>query len=202
MCYLKNGDSMPLAFPFFYKIVLASIVSIYSLSGCCSKLPSPQNDICSPQEENSIEKPTTPQITLIKPTKGKRISSMFGMRRHPIRKGTHLHTGIDITGNRGDKVVAAANGTVIFSGRRGSYGLMVDLDIGDGIVLRYAHLDKLQVKKGTYVVQGQCIGKLGRTGRTTAPHLHFEVRVYNTPIDPMPFIEQSHHWAIKPQPAL
>lgn len=138
-----------------------------------------------------------PQLTLIKPTKGKQISSAFGMRSHPIKGRQLLHTGVDISGNRGDKIVAAADGIITFSGRRGSYGLMIDLDIGSGVILRYAHLDRLGVKKGARVTQGQCIGKLGRTGRATAPHLHFEVRVNNTPVDPMLFITPTHHWSIK-----
>lgn len=150
-------------------------------------------------QDNTTSKTELPKISLIKPTQGKHISSEFGMRSHPIKRRQLLHTGIDISGKRGDKIIASANGTVVFCGRRGSYGLTIDLDIGNGVILRYAHLDRLHVKKGVAVCQGQCIGKLGRTGRATAPHLHFEVRVNNIPVDPMQFIIPTHHWTKKPQ---
>ena len=102
---------------------------------------------------------------------------------------------MDISGKRGEKVVASAAGKILFSGRNGAYGLMIDLEVKDGVVLRYAHLDKLAVKKGAVVKQGQYIGNLGRTGRVTAPHLHFEVRLNNKPVNPMKYLDPEHAWA-------
>ena len=106
-----------------------------------------------------------------------------------------LPAGVDIAGNRGEKVVASAPGKVVYSGRKGSYGLTIDIDAGKGVTLRYAHLDKLGVRKGQKVKQGQYIGNLGRTGRVTGPHLHFEVRLRDKPINPMQFLTHEHQWA-------
>ena len=86
-------------------------------------------------------------------------------------------------------------GKVVYSGRKGSYGLTIDIDAGKGVTLRYAHLDKLGVRKGQKVKQGQYIGNLGRTGRVTGPHLHFEVRLRDKPINPMQFLTHEHQWA-------
>lgn len=137
-----------------------------------------------------------PNLRLIKPTSGDTLGSPFGMRRHPTKRKNLLHAGIDISGKRGERVVASAPGKVLFSGRKGAYGLTVELDAGNGVMLRYAHLDKLGIKTGARVKQGQYIGNLGRTGRVTAAHLHFEVRLKNKPIDPMKFIAPEHRWAV------
>ena len=106
-----------------------------------------------------------------------------------------MHAGVDLAGKRGEKVVASAPGTIVYSGRKGSYGLTIDIDAGKGVILRYAHLDKLGVREGQKVKQGQYIGNLGRTGRVTAPHLHFEVRLHDKPINPMQFLSPEHQWA-------
>lgn len=137
-----------------------------------------------------------PNLRLIKPTSGDTLGSPFGMRRHPTKRKTLLHAGIDISGKRGERVMASAPGKVLFSGRKGAYGLTVEIDAGNGVMLRYAHLDKLGVKTGVRVKQGQYIGNLGRTGRVTAAHLHFEVRLKNKPVDPMKFIAPEHRWAV------
>lgn len=80
----------------------------------------------------------------------------------PSNVGRLMHAGVDIAGNRGEKVVASAPGKVVYSGRKGSYGLTIDIDAGKGVILRYAHLDKLGVREGQQVKQGQYIGNLGR----------------------------------------
>lgn len=137
-----------------------------------------------------------PTISLIRPVKENiRVTSPFGVRKHPIKQRRLMHAGVDIAGDRGDKVVASAPGKIIFSGRNGSYGLTVDIDAGKGVILRYAHLDKIGVREGQRVKQGQYVGNLGRTGRVTAPHLHFEVRLRNKPINPMQFLSPQHQWA-------
>ena len=146
-------------------------------------------------EERFVEPSTSEALQLVSPTKGTRLSSPFGLRYHPIKHRRILHSGVDISGKRGEKVVASAAGKVIFSGRNGAYGLMIDLEVKEGVVLRYAHLDKLAVKKGAMVRQGQYIGNLGRTGRVTAPHLHFEVRLNNKPVNPMKYLDHDHAWA-------
>ena len=137
-----------------------------------------------------------PALSLIQPIKETiRVTSSFGPRKHPVKRRRLMHAGVDIAGNRGEKVVASAPGKVVYSGRKGSYGLTIDIDAGKGVTLRYAHLDKLGVRKGQKVKQGQYIGNLGRTGRVTGPHLHFEVRLRDKPINPMQFLTHEHQWA-------
>lgn len=104
-------------------------------------------------------------------------SSGFGWREDPIRKRQKFHHGTDYRGKSGTPIVAAGNGTVIFAGRRGGYGNVVFIDHGGGIITRYAHLRRIETKKGATVIGGERIGQLGSTGRTTGPHLHFEVRL-------------------------
>ena len=116
----------------------------------------------------------------------KRITSYFGYRVHPILKIKKLHTGIDIGVGSGNNVVAANAGTVIKAAWNNSYGYMVMVDHGGGIVTLYAHNSKLKVKAGDIVTRGQVVAISGSTGMSTGPHLHFEVRVngaYKNPLD-------------------
>ena len=115
-----------------------------------------------------------------------RITSPFGMRNHPILKVPKMHTGIDIGAGSGTDILAANAGTVITAGWNNSYGYMVMIDHGGGIVTLYAHASKLLVSTGNVVARGQTIAKVGSTGMSTGPHLHFEVRlngVYKNPLD-------------------
>ncbi len=115
-----------------------------------------------------------------------RITSPFGMRNHPILKVPKMHTGIDIGASSGTDILAANAGTVITAGWNNSYGYMVMIDHGGGIVTLYAHASKLLVSTGNVVARGQTIAKVGSTGMSTGPHLHFEVRlngVYKNPLD-------------------
>ena len=106
-----------------------------------------------------------------------RVTSEFGNRLHPVLKVNKFHAGMDIGAPSGSKVVAANNGTVIKATYSGSYGNMVMIDHGGGIVTLYAHNTKLLVKTGDKVTRGQQIAVSGATGRVTGPHVHFEVRV-------------------------
>lgn len=115
-----------------------------------------------------------------------RISSPFGMRYHPILRVNKMHTGLDISAGSGTDILAANAGTVISAGWNNSYGYMVMVDHGGGIVTLYAHASKLLVSTGAVVGRGQVIAKVGSTGMSTGPHLHFEVRVngvYKNPLD-------------------
>ncbi|MDD3170014.1 MAG: peptidoglycan DD-metalloendopeptidase family protein [Eubacteriales bacterium] len=106
-----------------------------------------------------------------------RVTSEFGYRIHPILKVKKLHTGMDIGAASGTKVLAANKGTVIKAGWNNSYGNVVMIDHGGGIVTLYAHNSKLLVKTGDPVAKGQNIALVGSTGQSTGPHIHFEVRV-------------------------
>ena len=118
------------------------------------------------------------------PVTGK-ITSPFGYRIHPVLKERKLHTGIDIAASSGTPVKAANAGTVIKAGAAGSYGNMVMIDHGGGIVTLYAHNSRIAVSTGTQVQKGQVISYVGSTGRATGPHLHFEVRVNGDYKNPM-----------------
>ncbi len=117
-----------------------------------------------------------------------RISSNFGTRFHPVDKKVKMHTGVDIAVPRGTPINSAADGIVKFAGKKGGYGNVVIVEHPDGRETFYAHCDKLLVEKGQKVVAGLEIAKAGSTGKSTGPHLHFEVRENGKPIDPLKFL--------------
>lgn len=118
-----------------------------------------------------------------------RITSQYGYRIHPILKVKKLHTGIDIGVPTGGNIVAAAEGTVIYSGSLGGYGNTIMLDHGGGIVTLYAHNSRLMVKEGAVVKRGDIVSKAGSTGMSTGPHLHFEVRKNGVYQDPLTWLK-------------
>lgn len=118
-----------------------------------------------------------------------RITSNYGYRIHPILKVKKLHTGIDIGVPTGGNIVAAAAGTVIYSGPLGGYGNTIMLDHGGSIVTLYAHNSRLMVKEGTVVKRGDIVAKAGSTGMSTGPHLHFEVRKNGVYQDPLAWLK-------------
>jgi murein DD-endopeptidase MepM/ murein hydrolase activator NlpD len=116
------------------------------------------------------------------------ISSPFGYRMHPILHTRKLHTGIDIRAPSSARIVAAASGKVIYAGSNGGYGNFTMIDHGNGLVTCYAHQKRIVVSSGQHVSAGTTIGYVGSTGMSTGPHLHFEVRVNGTPVDPMRYL--------------
>jgi murein DD-endopeptidase MepM/ murein hydrolase activator NlpD len=119
-------------------------------------------------------------------------SSNFGPRIDPFTGQRALHDGIDFPAERGTPIQAAASGKVVFAGTAPEYGKMVDIDHGNGLVTRYAHASRLLVKEGDVVVAGQPIAAVGTTGRSTGPHLHFEVRQNGVPQNPARFLTAAH----------
>ncbi len=117
-----------------------------------------------------------------------RLSSGFGPRIHPIFGTRRQHTGIDVGGTSGEPIYAAKGGTVLSAGWRGGYGNAVVIDHGDGFSTLYAHQSKMAVQAGDVVDRGEVIGFVGNTGWSTAPHLHFELRLNGEPIDPLPYL--------------
>lgn len=115
---------------------------------------------------------------------GVRTSSYAVRRFHPISKKYRRHTGIDYGAPHGTKIFATASGTVEFAGRRGGYGKLMVIRHPNGYKTFYGHCSRLLVKKGTYVEQGQAIARVGRTGRATGPHVHYEVRINGNPVNP------------------
>lgn len=114
-----------------------------------------------------------------------KINNEFGFRRNPFGgRSYEFHAGMDIDGERGDSVLAPANGTIVKAGWQGGYGNMIEIDHGNGLTTRYGHLSKVEVQNGDYVSRGQLIGLVGSTGRSTGPHLHYELRLNDKSINP------------------
>jgi len=118
-----------------------------------------------------------------------RITSRFGGRRHPFTKGYQFHRGVDIATSRGTPIKATGKGVVVFSGWNGGYGKVVKINHGYGIKTVYAHNSVNLVKVGDRVEKGQIIAKIGTTGMSTGPHVHFEVQVNGKVVDPLKFIK-------------
>ena len=116
------------------------------------------------------------------------ITSRFGYRTHPLSGHRHIHAGIDFRGKTGTPVYAGSAGRVKTAKRKGNYGRTVIIDHGNSYTSLYGHLSGYAVKEGDWVNLGQTIGYVGRSGRATGPHLHFEVRCHNVPLDPMKYL--------------
>jgi murein DD-endopeptidase MepM/ murein hydrolase activator NlpD len=116
------------------------------------------------------------------------VSSGFGVRVDPFIRAPAMHTGIDFRGETGDPARATADGTVTVAGWQGGYGKMVEIDHGYGFTTRYGHLSDITVKVGQRVRAGHIVGKVGSTGRSTGPHLHYETRVNGEAVDPRKFL--------------
>ena len=117
------------------------------------------------------------------------ITSGFGYRRDPFNGSAAMHAGIDFKGPIGSPVFAAADGRVSFVGQKSGYGNVVEITHGNGMLTRYAHLSRFDVKVGQQVAAGTTIAGLGSSGRSTGPHLHFEVRINDRAVNPRPFLE-------------
>jgi len=131
------------------------------------------------------ERGFTPSIW---PVVGK-LESAFGGRRNPFGgRSFEFHTGQDIDAQTGDPVVAGASGTVTFAGVQNGYGNLVVIDHGGGLTTRYGHLSHIDVAQSETVERGQFIGRVGSTGRSTGPHLHYEIRINDEPVDPLQYL--------------
>jgi murein DD-endopeptidase MepM/ murein hydrolase activator NlpD len=116
------------------------------------------------------------------------VSSPFGARTSPFTGKREFHKGLDISAPNGTPIYAPAKGNVIFTGRDGGYGLSMMIDHGSGIKTRYAHLHSIAIKRGQKVTRGELIAYVGNTGRSTGPHLHYEVRLNGVPVNPMRYV--------------
>lgn len=123
-----------------------------------------------------------------RPVRNGWISSLFGNRIDPFTGRAAFHSGIDFAGRRGSDVLAVAGGVVTFSGRRSGYGNLVEIDHGNGYKTRYGHCQENLVKVGDRVKQGQVIGKMGATGRATAPNVHLEVVLNGKLVNPVKYV--------------
>jgi murein DD-endopeptidase MepM/ murein hydrolase activator NlpD len=120
------------------------------------------------------------------------ITDGFGNRRNPFGGASYEnHAGLDIATNYGTAIEATADGRVIFAGMYGGYGNVVVIDHGYGVTTRYGHMSQINVKMGQAVTRGKMIGAVGSTGRSTAPHCHYEVRLHDRPVNPLNYISIS-----------
>ncbi len=127
-------------------------------------------------------------LPLSQPLEESEVTSPFGARDDPFNEQTAFHEGVDFGAPLNSPVAATGDGVIIWAGWRDKYGIMVEIDHGHGLTTRYAHLGRTLVHVGDKVVRGRPIGLLGNTGRSTGPHLHYEVRVNDQPTDPLKFI--------------
>ena len=123
------------------------------------------------------------------------LGSSFGWRIDPFTGRSALHTGLDFQAEPGTSILAAAGGVVVTQELHPAYGQMVEIDHGNDLVTRYAHASRIWVKKGDLIKRGQKVADVGTTGRSTGPHLHFEVLVQGVPQDPQKFLAAGHNLA-------
>jgi murein DD-endopeptidase MepM/ murein hydrolase activator NlpD len=128
-------------------------------------------------------------LPLVAPLPHYQLESRFGVRHDPFNHRASMHTGLDFSAPFKSPVYNTAPGTVIFAGAKGEYGRVVDIDHGSGIVTRYAHLHRIMVVKGQHLAGREQIGQLGSSGRSTGPHVHYEVQVNGVPQDPEKFLQ-------------
>lgn len=144
----------------------------------------------------SVTSPATSMRSAIPsraPIDGVRLSSDYGMRTHPVTGGLRAHKGIDLAAPIGTPIFATADGVVSKAEWFGSYGLYVSLQHGSNLETRYAHMSRLNVASGQRVRRGDIVGFVGSTGRSTGPHLHYEVRVDGVAVNPLPYMQSDEH---------
>ena len=132
-------------------------------------------------------------IPQVMPADMRMISSGFGYRSDPFTGSAAMHSGLDFRGRIGAPIHAAADGKVTFVGTKSGYGKVVEISHGNGMMTRYAHMSAWRARVGQRVAAGEVIGAIGSTGRSTGPHLHFEVRINNRAVNPRPFLETAPH---------
>ena len=146
--------------------------------------------------DDRIRRSLLPTVT---PILGNYMGSGFGWRVDPFVGAGAMHEGIDFVADIGTPVVAAAGGVVIFADKHPQYGNLVEIDHGNDFTTRYAHLSKILIKDGQVVKRGQDIALSGNTGRSTGPHLHFEIRLNGVAQNPARFLKQGENYAELPQ---
>lgn len=140
--------------------------------------------VTSAQRKGSVSIPS-----LVPVTSSRAMSSGFGLRVHPVLGGLRAHKGIDLPAATGTPIHASADGVVAKADWLGGYGLLVQLEHGAGMETRYGHMSRIAVAEGQRVRKGDVIGYVGTTGRSTGPHLHYEVRIAGEAVNPVPYMQ-------------
>lgn len=171
----------------FSTLVLCTAIALPQLSGWVeSQLPIRLLQRLAKTTNNVTESESTAFPTI----KGSPMTSGFGWRIHPLTGERKFHSGIDFGASKGSPIYAFEAGLVEFAGSKGGYGKAVIINHGARKSTLYGHANKLSVRKGERVATGQMIGEVGSTGFSTGPHLHFEVRLNNKPVNPRPYLQQ------------
>ncbi len=118
------------------------------------------------------------------------LSSYYGIRKDPFSGLPAMHKGLDFAGKEGSDVIATGAGLVVWSGPRYGYGQLIEIDHGDGLTTRYGHNKTIKVRVGDVVTKGDVIGEMGRTGRATGAHVHYEVLRNGKQLDPLPYVSR------------
>jgi murein DD-endopeptidase MepM/ murein hydrolase activator NlpD len=134
-------------------------------------------------------------IPSLQPVESFRLTSSYGTRSDPFRRGRRMHNGLDMAGPIGTPIYATADGIVGRAQWVGGYGKYVEINHGGEIQTRYGHMSRILVQSGARVRRGQVIGRMGSTGRSTGSHLHYEVRIGGRPVNPVPFLSSSEYLA-------
>lgn len=153
------------------------------------KLMEQVNKTFSAIDDSSYYQQALKRVPLGKPVWSYWLSSPFGKRSDPFNAKSAAHKGVDLASNKGNKIKTMAEGKVVRAGTASGYGKMVEIDHGNGFKTKYAHMNQIYVQKGEEVSVGQAIGEVGNTGRSTGPHLHYEVLYDGVNLDPMVFIK-------------
>jgi murein DD-endopeptidase MepM/ murein hydrolase activator NlpD len=132
------------------------------------------------------------------PISNANLGSVFGWRIDPITGRSALHSGLDFPATPGTSIYAAAGGVVVTQEFQAEYGNIIEIDHGNDLISRYAHSSRVSVKKGDLIKRGQKIAEVGNTGRSTGPHLHFEVLVQGIPQDPQKFLNAGRNLTMNP----
>jgi murein DD-endopeptidase MepM/ murein hydrolase activator NlpD len=149
-----------------------------------------QNEVLTSLEQYLMTQDTiAASIPTGKPVESGWVSSFYGYRVDPFNGKKTFHEGIDIAGKEGSEVLAVADGIVTWVGERGGYGTLVEVDHGNGYVTRYAHNKATEVEKGQRVARGETVALMGSTGRSTGPHVHFEVLRDGKHVNPYNFLK-------------
>lgn len=164
---------------------VANVSDLKSYQKSVTELENRYRNLQNYYENKALRSAFTPNIW---PVNGY-LTGGYGNRADPFNDGREYHAGIDISAPYGKKIVAPADGVVIFAGPRENYGNVIVIDHKFGTTTRYGHLSRIAVRVGHKVSRGDVIGNVGTTGRTTGSHLHYEVRLYERPISPIPFLK-------------
>jgi murein DD-endopeptidase MepM/ murein hydrolase activator NlpD len=161
-----------------------------------TETPLPASDFGEKNFEQSLR--DSEFMPSIYPLIGK-INDEFGWRHNPFGGySSEFHPGLDIKGEKGDSIIAPANGRVLKAGWSNGYGNMIEIDHGNNLTTRYGHLSEIDVEAGQEILRGQQIGKVGSTGRSTGPHLHYEVRINGEAVNPHDYLPPDASSVVQP----